>query len=121
MFSIPLPAAEWNEAFPVVDGTTFLGLVTRERVHALMRSRNAQVKRERSRARPARLYRFAAARFGGKRAGTATRAAEAYEAYLGGLDGELARLWEALPPPRLLALASAYGVAAPEGALRVIR
>ena len=43
-----------REAFPVVDGTTFLGLVTRERVHALMRSRNAQVKRERSRARPAR-------------------------------------------------------------------
>jgi hypothetical protein len=64
---------------------------------------------------------FAAARFAGARSGAANRAAEAYEAYLGGLDAELARLWEELPPPRLLAVASAYGVAAPEGMRRLLR
>ena len=64
---------------------------------------------------------FSAARFGGARAGVLTRAADAYEAYLGGLDDELARLWEETPPPRLLAVSSAFGVVAPEGVERMLR
>jgi hypothetical protein len=64
---------------------------------------------------------FAAARVEGARAGVVTRAAEAYELYLGGLDAELARLWDELPAPRLLAVTSAYGVGEPTGLRRLTR
>lgn len=50
-----------REAFPVTDpddGDRFLGFVTRERVHQLMRSRKAQADRERTRARAARRRPF---------------------------------------------------------------
>ena len=45
-----------REAFPVVDPVDgrFLGFVTRERVHQLMRSRKAQGELERNRARARR-------------------------------------------------------------------
>jgi hypothetical protein len=61
---------------------------------------------------------FAAARFEARRAAVATDAAHAYETYLAGIDAELELLWEALAPPRLLAVSSPYGVAASRGLLR---
>ncbi len=62
---------------------------------------------------------FVRTEFEGSRAGEATRAAEALTDYLAGLDAELAALWEALPAPRLLAVTSAYGAAAPSGIRRL--
>jgi hypothetical protein len=64
---------------------------------------------------------FAAARFEAARSGASNRAAEAYEIYLGGIDSALASIWEALPPPRLLAVSSAVGVSAPRGIARLAR
>jgi len=61
---------------------------------------------------------FAAANFEGKRSAEATGAARAYEAYLAGLDSELAIFWGELPRPCLLAISSPYGVAAPRGLVR---
>jgi len=61
---------------------------------------------------------FATVTFEGRRSAAATGAARAYEVFLAGLDAELAQLWEEIPPPRLLAVSSPYGVAAPRPALR---
>lgn len=61
------------------------------------------------------------AEFEGARTGESRRAADALITYLAGLDAELAALWEALPPPRLLVVGSAYGVVAPAGATRLWR
>lgn len=63
---------------------------------------------------------FAAAEFEGERAGRVRRAADALASYYGGLDGELAELWAALPEPRLLVVVSPYGVAAPAGLGRIL-
>jgi hypothetical protein len=64
---------------------------------------------------------FAAVEFEGARAGRVRRAADALAVYYGGLDGELAEIWSALPEPRLLAIASPYGIAAPTGLGRIVR
>ena len=64
---------------------------------------------------------FVRAEFEGSRSGAARRAADAYAAYLAGLDVELGALWDAIPPPRLLVVSSAYGVASPSGLARVWR
>jgi hypothetical protein len=61
---------------------------------------------------------FSAVIFEATRSAASTGAARAYETYLAGLDAALALLWEELPPPRLLALSSPYGVAAPAGLAR---
>lgn len=63
---------------------------------------------------------FHSAEMSGSRAGADRRAANALTDYLAFLDGTLAELWEKLPPPRLLAVVSAYGVAPPEGMRRVL-
>jgi hypothetical protein len=63
---------------------------------------------------------FHSAEMAGSRAGADRRAASALTDYLAFLDGTLAELWEKLPPPRLLAVVSAYGVAPPEGMRRVL-
>lgn len=63
---------------------------------------------------------FAAAEFEGARAGRIRRAADALAAYYGGLDGELAELWAALPEPRLLVVVSPYGVRAASGIGRIL-
>lgn len=62
---------------------------------------------------------FVRAEFEASDSREARRAADALVAYLAGLDGALAGLWEAIPPPRLLALSSAYGTAAPGGLSRL--
>jgi hypothetical protein len=64
---------------------------------------------------------FAAFEFEGARAGRVQRAAAPFAAYLEALDADLAELWRALPEPRLLAVASAYGVSAPSGLARILR
>jgi hypothetical protein len=61
---------------------------------------------------------FDSATFEGRRSAATQRAARAYESYLAALDGELERLWQELPPPRLLLVSSAYGITAPRGAAR---
>jgi hypothetical protein len=63
---------------------------------------------------------FAAAEFEGERAGRVRRAADALATYYGGLDGELAELWAALPEPRLLVVVSPWGVRAPAGVGRIL-
>lgn len=63
---------------------------------------------------------FAGAEFEGERAGRVRRAADALTTYYGGLDGELAELWAALPEPRLLVIVSPYGVRAPAGLGRIL-
>ncbi len=63
---------------------------------------------------------FAAAEFEGERAGRVRRAADALATYYGGLDGELAELWAALPEPRLLIVVSPYGVRASAGVGRIL-
>ncbi len=63
---------------------------------------------------------FHAAEMAGSRAGADRRAAGALTDYAAFLDETLAELWEKLPPPRLLAVVSAYGVAPPEGLRRVL-
>jgi len=62
---------------------------------------------------------FQAALFEGERSTSARRAAETLIAYYVGLDEALAELWDSLPAPRLLAVASAYGVSAPSGLERI--
>ena len=64
---------------------------------------------------------FLRAEFEGSRAGESRRAADALTTYLAGLDAELAALWESLPPPRLLVVSSAWGVAGPSGVTRIWR
>jgi hypothetical protein len=64
---------------------------------------------------------FERAEFEGSRSGAARRAADAYSTYVAGLDVELGALWDAIPPPRLLIVSSAYGVASPTGFARVWR
>lgn len=61
---------------------------------------------------------FDSATFEGRRSAATRRAARVYESYLAALDGELERLWQELPPPRLLLVSSAYGIAAPRGVAR---
>lgn len=62
---------------------------------------------------------FQASLFEGERSSTARRAAEVLIAYYAGLDEALAELWDSLPEPRLLAVASAYGISAPSGLERI--
>ncbi len=64
---------------------------------------------------------FSNAAFEGSRSAATTRAAQAYETYLAGLDAELELFWQALPEPRLLAVSSPYGIAAPHGLDRLAR
>jgi hypothetical protein len=64
---------------------------------------------------------FARAELEGSRAGESRRAADALITYLSGLDAEIGAIWEAIPEPRLLVVSSAYGVAAPGGASRLLR
>jgi len=63
---------------------------------------------------------FQAALFEGRRERSARRAADLLVAYYGGLDSALAELWAGLPEPRLLAVASPYGVGAPQGLERIV-
>ena len=63
---------------------------------------------------------FHSAEMSGSRAGADRRAAAALTDYVAFLDTTLAELWERLPEPRLLAVVSAYGVAPPAGARRVL-
>ena len=58
--------------------------------------------------------------FEGSRAGAARRAAAALEAYHVELDGAIARLWSRLPEPRMLIIASPYGVSPPRGASKLL-
>jgi hypothetical protein len=64
---------------------------------------------------------FDAASFEGRRSAATQLAARVYERYLAAVDLELERLWEALAPPRLLIVSSAYGIAAPRGLARLGR
>jgi hypothetical protein len=61
---------------------------------------------------------FAATTFEGRRSTAATSAARAYEAYLSGLDAELALLWDEMAGTRLLVLSSPFGVSPPSGIVR---
>lgn len=63
---------------------------------------------------------FHSAEMSGSRAGADRRAAAALTDYTAFLDSTLAELWEKLPPPRLLAVVSAYGVAPPSGVRRAL-
>lgn len=63
---------------------------------------------------------FHSAEMNGSRAGADRRAAAALTDYMAFLDGTLSDLWERLPPPRFLAVVSAYGVSPPEGMRRVL-
>lgn len=63
---------------------------------------------------------FHSAEMNGSRAGADRRAAAALTDYMAVLDSTLAELWEKLPPPRLMAVVSAYGVAPPTGVRRVL-
>ena len=63
---------------------------------------------------------FQAAQFEGERSSAARRAADALIAYYAGLDEAIAELWSQLPEPRLLAIASAYGISAPSGFERIL-
>ncbi len=63
---------------------------------------------------------FQAAQFEGERSSAARRAADALIAYYAGLDEAIAELWAELPEPRLLAVASAYGVSAPSRLERIL-
>jgi len=61
---------------------------------------------------------FWAARHEGVQDDAYQRAAERLEAYYAHLDAFLAALWRDTPPPRVLAVVSAYGVSPPSGARR---
>jgi uncharacterized membrane-anchored protein len=61
---------------------------------------------------------FWAARHEGVQDEAYQRSAERLEAYYAHLDGFLAALWRDTPPPRILAVVSAYGVSPPSGARR---
>jgi hypothetical protein len=62
---------------------------------------------------------YAAAQFEAAQGADNREAARLVGAYYACLDGLLEELWEATPPPRLMAVVSAYGAAAPEGWARV--
>ncbi len=64
---------------------------------------------------------FEAAELEGSRARDQRKAAGALTSYYAELDAGLDALWERLPPPRVLAVVSAYGVTAPQGGARVLR
>jgi len=64
---------------------------------------------------------FEAAALEGARGRAERDAAELLTRYAGEIDALLARLWEKLEPPRLLAVVSAYGVDRPRGAERWAR
>jgi hypothetical protein len=61
---------------------------------------------------------FWAARHEGVQDEAYQRSAERLEAYYAHLDAFLSALWRDTPPPRVLAVVSAYGVAPPSGARR---
>ncbi len=63
---------------------------------------------------------FEAAEFAGSRGREQRGAAAALTAHYAELDAALAALWERLPPPRVVVVASVYGVAPPQGMRKVL-
>lgn len=64
---------------------------------------------------------YAAVQFEGAQGEEAQRAARRVAAYYAHLDLFLSRLWERTPPPKLLAVVSAYGAEPPQGWRRLWR
>ena len=64
---------------------------------------------------------YTAAQLEGVQRADDRRAAAAVTAYYGVLDGLLKELWDRTPPPKLLAVVSAYGAGSPEGWARLWR
>ena len=64
---------------------------------------------------------YAAAQLEGVQSADDQRSAAALAAYYAYLDGFLKELWDRTPPPKLLAVVSAYGAGSPEGWARLWR
>jgi Type I phosphodiesterase / nucleotide pyrophosphatase len=64
---------------------------------------------------------YAAAQLEGVQSAEDQRSAAALAAYYAYLDGFLKELWDRTPPPKLLAVVSAYGAGSPEGWARLWR